>query len=74
MTDENAVEVVETKKETKKGKWTYESAIRFLSKNGHAVGEKQVHLSDKVGIGALGCSDYLKNIHKFEIFYSKKDR
>ena len=68
MTDENAVEVVETKKETKKGKWTYESAIRFLSKNGHAVGEKQIHLGVNAGIGAFGCADYLKNNHKFEVF------
>ena len=68
MTDENAVEVVETKKETKKGKWTYESAIRFLSKNGHAVGEKQVHLGVNAGIGAFGCADYLRTVHKFEVF------
>ena len=69
MTDEIAVEVVEeTKKGTKKSKWTYESAIRFLSKNGHSVGEKQVRLGANAGIGAFGCADYLKSVHKFEVF------
>jgi hypothetical protein len=68
MTDEIVVE--ETKKETKKGKWTYEKAIAYLSRNGHKVGEKQVKLSDKAGIAAFGCCDYLQKQHKFEIFYS----
>lgn len=68
MTDETVVEVQETKKEAKKGRWTYESAIRFLSKNGHAVGEKQVHLGVNAGIGAFGCADYLRTVHKFEVF------
>lgn len=71
---ENEVEPVEEpKKEEKKNKkWTYEKAIAWLSKNGHKVGEKQVHLSDKAGIGALGCADYLMHYHKFEVFFSDK--
>jgi hypothetical protein len=72
-TEENEVVAV-FKKSTKKGKWTYESAIGWLSKNGHKVGEKQVHLSDKAGIASFGCADYLKNYHKFEVFYAGKEK
>ena len=64
-------EVVEVKKEEKKGRWTRESAINWLSKNGHSVGEKQVQLSVNAGIAAFGCADYLKNKHGFEVFNPK---
>lgn len=69
--EEEVVEV-EVREEKKGKKWTYEKSIAWLSKNGHKVGEKQVHLSDKAGIGAFGCADYLKNYHKFEIFYAER--
>ena len=67
MSDDVAV-VVEEKKDEKRGKWTYERAIAWMRKNGHTVGEKQVHLSPGAGIAAFGCGDYLRRIHKFEIF------
>jgi hypothetical protein len=54
--------------EDKKGKWTFETAIAWLRKNGHSVGEKQVRLSHSAGIHAFGCADYMHKVHKFEIF------
>lgn len=63
----------EKKDEKKKGKWTKESAIAFLSRNGHAVGQKQVHLSRNAGIAAFGCADFLKRIYGFEVFNPDKE-
>ena len=60
--------------EKKNGKWTLERAISWLKKNGHSVGEKQVHLSQGAGIAAFGCADFLKNVHKFEIFLPERNK
>lgn len=68
----NDNEIVEGRKEKKSGKWTLETAVKWLNRNGHKVGEKQVHLSTKAGIAALGCADYLRNVHKYEIFYPER--
>jgi hypothetical protein len=56
----------------KKGKWTLETALLFMRRNGHSVGGKQVRLSEKMGIGALGCADYLRKVHGFSVFYPER--
>lgn len=60
--------------ERKNGKWTLQTAIAWLRKNGHNVGEKQVHLSHGAGIHAYGCADFLKNVHKFEVFLPERPK
>ena len=72
VSDQIEETVVIEKKEEKKGKWTLEKAIAFMTRNGHSVGTKQVRLSDKGGLGALGCADYLRSKHKFDIFYPER--
>lgn len=53
-----------------KKQWTESVAREFLSKNGHAVGSKEVKLKSSAGIRSFGCADYLKTVHNYSIFYS----
>jgi hypothetical protein len=67
MTDEMVVEEVVEEKASKRGKWTRESAINFLSKNGQDVGTKVVQMTDKAGIGCYGAAVYLHSKHGFVV-------
>jgi len=65
--------VVETvKKEEKKGKWTYDTAMAFMRRNGQTVGTKTVELAVGAGIHTLGCADYLKKVHGFTVYLPVK--
>jgi hypothetical protein len=57
-----------------KGKWELETALKFMKKNGHSVGDKQVKLGSGAGIQTFGCADYLWHVHKYTIIYPQKDR